>query len=284
MRLARLTSGFDSAIFVLLLAGAACLAGGGEARASMLELDRKPVQGGLIVGRTEPGTRIELDGRRVRVSDDGLFLIGFGRNAPPKARLVAVFADGSRENSNLPVARRTYKVQRIDGLPPRKVTPTEEDMVRIRKETALVKTARLRDDPRTDFRDGFQWPLKGRISGIYGSQRILNNEPRRPHVGVDIVAPTGAIVRAPADGVVTLVHDDMFFSGGTLFVDHGHGLSSSFLHLNAILVTEGARVRRGQPIAEVGATGRASGPHLHWGMNLFNRRLDPQLLVDPMNE
>ena len=127
------------------------------------------------------------------------------------------------------------------------------------------------------------WPAKGRISGVYGSQRILNGEPRRPHYGVDVAAPVGTLVHAPADGLVTLANEDMFFSGGTLILDHGHALSSSFLHLSAILVKEGQRVRQGDPIAKIGATGRATGPHLDWRMNLGRDRLDPQLLVGPMS-
>jgi murein DD-endopeptidase MepM/ murein hydrolase activator NlpD len=249
---------------------------------SALTLDGEPVQGALLVGRTDPGTSVTFNGKSVRVSDDGVFLVGFGRDAPATARLDAVFPDGSREQRELRVAQRSYDIQRIDGLPPRKVTPSEEDMVRIRKEIALVKKARNRNDSREDFLRGFQWPLKGRISGVYGSQRVLNGEPRRPHFGVDIAAPVGTLVRSPADGVVTLTHDDMFFSGGTLIIDHGHGLSSTFIHLNAVLVKEGERIRQGDVIAEVGATGRVSGPHLDWRMNLLGNRLDPQLLVGPM--
>ncbi len=252
------------------------------AQGGTLKLDREPLQGALIIGRTEPGTTVTIDGSAVRVSDDGVFLLGFGRDAPSKARLSADFPDDSRVHRDLRVAQRSYEVQRVDGLPPSKVSPSEEDMVRIRHDIALVKKARARDDPREDFLRGFEWPVKGRISGVYGSQRILNGKPRRPHFGVDVAAPVGAIVRAPADGVVTLAHGDMFFSGGTLIVDHGHGLSSSFLHLSAILVNEGDRIRQGDPIAKVGATGRVSGPHLDWRMNLFGNRLDPQLLVDPM--
>ena len=173
-------------------------------------------------------------------------------------------------------------LQRIDGLPPKKVSPSKEDMKRIRKEYAMVRDARARDDAREDFLGGFVWPVKGRISGVYGSQRILNGQPRRPHFGVDVAAPVGTLVRAPAPGIVTLTHDDMFFSGGTLIIDHGHGLSSTFIHLNAILVKEGERVSQGDPIAEVGATGRVTGPHLDWRMNLQGARLDPQLLVEPM--
>lgn len=253
------------------------------ASASTLTLDGNVTQGALVVGHADPGTRVSFDGRPVRVSDDGVFLLGFGRDAKPLARLDIVYPDGTREQRELRVARRKYNIQRIDGLPPKKVTPSKEDMVRIREEVALVKKARALDDAREDFLGGFEWPLKGRVSGVYGSQRILNDNPRRPHYGVDVAAPAGTIVRSPADGVVTLTHDDMFFSGGTLIVDHGHGLSSTFMHLNAILVEEGDRVRQGDVIAEVGATGRATGPHLHWGMNLFNTRLDPQLLVGPMD-
>lgn len=251
-------------------------------QAGTLKLDREPLQGALIIGRTEPGATVTIDGSAVRVSNDGVFLLGFGRDAPSKARLSADFPDGSRTHRDLRVVQRSYDVQRVDGLPPSKVSPSEEDMVRIRHDIALVKKARSRDDPREDFLAGFEWPVKGRISGVYGSQRILNGKPRRPHFGVDVAAPVGTIVRAPADGVVTLAHGDMFFSGGTLIVDHGHGLSSSFLHLSAILVKEGDRIRQGDPIAKVGATGRVSGPHLDWRMNLLGNRLDPQLLVAPM--
>jgi murein DD-endopeptidase MepM/ murein hydrolase activator NlpD len=251
-------------------------------QAGTLKLDREPLQGVLIIGRTVPGTTVTIDGSAVRVSDDGVFLLGFGRDAPSKARLSAKFPDGSRSHRDLRVAQRSYNVQRVDGLPPRKVSPSEQDMVRIRQDIALAKKARARNDPREDFLAGFQWPVKGRISGVYGSQRVLNGKPRRPHFGVDVAAPVGAIVRAPADGVVTLAHGDMFFSGGTLIVDHGHGLSSSFLHLSAILVKEGDRIQQGEPIAKVGATGRVSGPHLDWRMNLLGNRLDPQLLVGPM--
>ena len=230
-----------------------------------------------------PGSAVEFEGEAVRVSKDGWFLVGFGRDAPPTAQLVVVFPDGRRERQELTVERREYAIQRIDGLPPGKVTPrSDEDIARIMAEIRLTKQARAIDDPRTDFLSGFRWPIKGVISGVYGSQRILNGEPRRPHFGIDIAAPTGTRVAAPADGVVTLVHPDMFFSGGTMIVDHGHGLSSAFLHLSRILVEKGQRVAQGETIAEVGSTGRSTGPHLDWRMNLFGRRIDPALLVGPM--
>lgn len=247
-----------------------------------LELKGELVQGGLVQGRTEPFARVFFDGRRLRVSDEGVFLIGFGRDAPPKATLVVVHPDGAREAHELAVASRRYRIQRIDGLPPAQVTPGERDLARIRAEAARVKAARSRDDPRTDFLTGFVWPARGRISGVYGSQRILNGQPRRPHFGVDVAAPVGTPVRAPADGVITLADPDLYFSGGTVILDHGHGLSSSFLHLSAIHVKPGQWVRQGQPIGEIGATGRVTGAHLDWRMNLFDARIDPQLLVGPM--
>ena len=247
-----------------------------------IRLDGPRVQGGLVRGRVAPGSVVEFEGERVRVSRDGWFLIGFGRDAPPKAVLSVVFPDGRRQRYGLAVKPREYRIQRIDGLPPSKVTPSKKDLVRIRREVALVKRAREVDDLRTDFLGGFRWPVKGIISGVYGSQRILNGEPRRPHYGIDIAAPKGTKVVAPAAGVVTLVHPDMYFSGGTMIVDHGHGLSSAFLHLSRILVKKGQRVKQGQPIAEVGSTGRSTGPHLDWRINLFGRRLDAALLVGPM--
>lgn len=255
-----------------------------QTHAGTLELTGSITQGGLVVGLTEPDAKISLDGRAMRVSKEGVFLLGFGRDAAPQSHLVASFADGTTEQRTLTVQRRKYDIQRIDGLPPRKVSPNERDLKRIQAEIALVKRVRERDDPRVDFAAGFTWPAKGRISGVYGSQRILNGEPRRPHFGIDIAAPVGTTVTAPADGLVTLAHPDMFFSGGTLIVDHGHGLSSTFIHLSRILVAEGRHVKRGDPIAEIGATGRATGPHLDWRMNLFEQRLDPQLLVGPIPE
>ncbi|HHH38821.1 MAG TPA: M23 family metallopeptidase [Sedimenticola sp.] len=242
------------------------------------------VQGGLVTGRAEPGARVTLDGEPVRVSGEGVFLLAFGRDHPRQSRLRIVHPDGPVENRVLAVAPRVYRIQRIDGLPKRKVTPKQQDLERIRREVRLVKAARQRDDPRTDFLSGWMWPVTGPISGVYGSQRVLNGKPRRPHFGVDIAAPVGTPVRAPADGVVTLAHPDMFYSGATLIVDHGHHLSSSFLHLDEILVKEGERVRRGQVIARVGKSGRVTGAHLDWRMNWHKARIDPQLLVPPMEQ
>jgi murein DD-endopeptidase MepM/ murein hydrolase activator NlpD len=249
-----------------------------------LELNGPIQQGAVVVGRAPPGARILQDDREILVSTDGVFLLGFDRDAPPHSELRIVHPDGQEQQLPLNVKQRTYQVQRIDGLPPRKVTPSKSDLKRIQHDAELVREARSLIDTRTDFLRGFQWPATGRISGVYGSQRILNGKPKRPHYGVDIAGPIGTLVRSPAPGTVTLAQADMFYSGGTLIIDHGHGLSSSFLHLSRILVTEGQRVDQGELIAEIGATGRVTGAHLDWRMNLLDARVDPQLLVGPMPE
>jgi murein DD-endopeptidase MepM/ murein hydrolase activator NlpD len=225
------------------------------------------------------------DGQSIRVGAAGDFVLGFTRDAPANSTLEVRLPDGREIDRTLAVRQREYRIQRIDGLPDAKVTPrSPEDLARIRKDAAAVGKARRRDDDRLDFLTGFDWPTIGPISGVYGSQRILNGEPRRPHFGVDVAAPVGTPVRAPAPGIVTLTVPDMFFSGGTLIIDHGHRLSSSFLHLSKIHVEVGDRVEKGDLIAEVGATGRVTGAHLDWRMNLRDRRIDPQLLVPPMPE
>ena len=234
------------------------------------------------MGRTVPGTQLVLDEQVVRVSPEGAFVLGFGREASSTARLEAKFPNGEHVVRLLNVTPRKYDIQNIDGLPSQKVTPPPEALERIRQEAAQVAEARRQDLARPFFLSGFQWPVTGRITGVYGSQRILNGQPRRPHYGIDIAAPAGTPVQAPADGMVTLVHPNMYFSGGTLILDHGHGLSSSFLHLQSIHVEVGQKVKRGDRIASVGATGRVTGSHLDWRMNWFTERVDPSLLVPPM--
>jgi murein DD-endopeptidase MepM/ murein hydrolase activator NlpD len=247
-----------------------------------LSLKGEFLQGGMVVGRTAPGDGVSFDGAKLHVSEEGVFLLGFGRDDALHHQLV-VRRDGRIiEQRKIAIGKRDYHIQRIDGLPPSKVKPPKRDWARIKRESALVKKARALDDGRTDFLDGFIWPAKGTISGVYGSQRILNGEARRPHFGVDIAAPVGTPVIAPADGIVTLAYPDMFFSGGTLIIDHGLHLSSSFLHLSQILVKVGDRVKQGDLIAKIGATGRVTGPHVDWRMNLRSARIDPQLLVPPM--
>ncbi len=247
-----------------------------------LTLEGESTQGGVLIGHTVKGAKVVADGVKVGVSNEGIFLVGFGRDHSPTSHIKVTYPDGRKEQRVLKVEQRKYDIQRIDGLPKRKVTPQKLDYKRIKRESAKVKKARRLNDARTDYLSGWQWPVTGRISGVYGSQRILNGKPRRPHFGLDIAVPTGTLVRAPADGLVTLAEPDLFFSGGTLIVDHGQKFSSSFLHLSKILVKVGARVHVGDPIAEVGATGRVTGPHLDWRMNFHKHQIDPRLLVPPM--
>lgn len=249
-----------------------------------LELRGEFIQGGLLIGQTQPGARVTLDGDVVRVSDGGRFLLGFDRDAAPEAELVVIYPDGDWRHETLAIKQREYRIQRIDGLPERQVTPSEADLKRIEREAKEMAAARERAYETEELYLGsnFIWPVTGRITGIFGSQRILNGEPRRPHNGVDIAANTGTPIVAPAAGVVAFVHPDMYFNGATVILDHGHGLTSVYCHLHQIKVEPGQTIEQGQPIGEVGATGRATGPHLHWGIELFQNRIDPKLLVGAM--
>ncbi len=259
---------------LLLLAASAVAQGDG------LSFSDSPVQGALLIGTAPPGSAVSVDGDPAMVTAEGRFLLAFGRDQTEAIEVVAILPDGQRLSQVLEPAPREFNIQRIDGLPSEQVTPPDAVLERIRADAQQSRQARQRRDARDDWSQGFDWPLSGRITGVYGSQRILNGEPRNPHWGLDIAAPTGTPVQAPADGIVSLVHPDMYFSGGTLFIDHGHGLVSAFLHLHAIHVEHGQRVSRGETIAEVGATGRATGPHLDWRMNLGPIRIDPALLLD----
>jgi len=238
------------------------------------------IQGGLIFGLAAPGSRAFLDEKKVMVSPRGDFVIGFDRDETGRRTLKVASPGQADEVFTFDIQVREYQIERVDGLPPSTVTPDPEAERRIAQEAAQIAAARARLDDRSDYSKGFVWPARGRVSGVYGSQRILNGEPRRPHFGLDIAAPTGSPVYAPAPGVVTLAHPGMYLSGGTLVLDHGHGLSSTFLHLSKLLVTSGATVRQGDKIALIGATGRASGPHLDWRMNWLDRKVDPELLLD----
>jgi murein DD-endopeptidase MepM/ murein hydrolase activator NlpD len=239
-------------------------------------------QGALLTGKTEPGTRVFFAGRPVQLGPQGGFVVGLGRQAPAEVPLAWTEPDGAFHLRLLDVAQRHYGVQRINGLPGRLVNPDDAALRRIRREQERVEAARQRFSPLSAYRRGFDWPLTGPVTGVYGTRRVLNGEPRQPHYGIDIAVPTGTVIRAPAGGVVRLVAEDLYFSGGTLILDHGHGVTSSFLHLSAFLVGEGERVAKGQAIARVGASGRVTGAHLDWRVNWFDQRLDPALLAGPM--
>lgn len=248
-----------------------------------LEFNRTVQQGAILVGQVAPGASVRFADREVSVSETGYFVIGLDRDEG-KQISVSVTEPGATQAKihTFPVIQREYRLQKVDGVPQSTVTPNQEQITRSRKESAQAWAARDHDSDLQFYRAKFQWPLIGPISGVYGSQRIYNGVPKRPHYGVDVAKPTGTRVVAPAGGVVRLAHPDMFFSGGTLIIDHGHGLSSSFLHLSKILVERGQVVAAGEEVAEVGSTGRATGPHLDWRMNWFNKRVDPTVLVGPM--
>jgi len=241
-------------------------------------------QGGLWVTQVPLGTTAQLPGGKVIVTSEGILLAAVGRDFPPLAELTLRLPSGTEQHNRINVEQRRFKIQRINGLPTQQVTPPQAVLERIREEQVRVSRARAVRRTQADFQAGFRWPVEGPITGVYGSQRILNGEPRQPHYGVDVGVPTGTEVVAPAPGLVTLAEADLYFSGGTLMVDHGYGLSSTFLHLSEILVKVGDWVDQGQPIAKVGATGRVTGPHLDWRMNLENVRIDPVLVLEVLPE
>jgi len=242
------------------------------------------IQGGMLRGHTLPSATVTFADITVPVLPDGAFLLGLGRDMPRSNELTITTDETCVQQ--VAVAAREYRLQEITGVPQQTVTPSEEHLERIRTERAKVRTAKAQrlalDDGFRAVRDGFAWPVTGRISGVYGSQRIYNGTPGTPHYGVDVARPTGTPVTAPAAGRVTLAEPDLFYSGGTVILDHGYGLSSSFLHLSEVLVSVGDQLAPGDLIGAIGATGRATGPHLDWRMSWFNQRIDPQLLVPPM--
>ena len=244
-----------------------------------LQLKGEFRQGALIFGRTSPGVAVQVDARALRVAADGRFVFGLDRDAADEVTLVLTAADGVPNTLRYPVAKRSYAIQKLNGLPPKQVNPDPEMDERIARETASNRAARARDTAVDYIFQSFIWPAKGPITGVFGSQRILNGEPKQPHYGVDVAGPVGAPVIAPADGIVSLANPDMFFSGGTLYLDHGHGVSSAFLHLSKILVKPGQTVKQGDKIALIGKTGRVTGAHLDWRVNWFESRVDAALLV-----
>lgn len=257
-------------LFVIMLVSSAVNA---------VELIGEMTQGSLIRGQVPPGTTVWLDDIEIKVSEKGYFGFGFGRDAKLAYDLAWQTPNQDKQYKTLVLEKREYQTQAIEGLPQKMVTPPESVLKRIRQDSAQVAKARSLIDDSTAFMEDFIWPAEGPITGVYGSQRILNGKPKRPHFGVDVGGPVGQPVYAPASGVVTLFVPDMYYSGGTLILDHGHGISSTFLHLSKAHVQEGQWVKQGELIAEIGATGRATGPHLDWRMNWMKERIDPALLV-----
>lgn len=243
-------------------------------------------QGAMVRGQTTAGATVTMNGQSLPVTPEGAFVFAVARAYEGTVTVRATDPQGQTAALELPVVERSFDVQRIDGLPQDKVTPprSQELQDRIWREVVQIREARGQASARTDFTQAFIWPVDGIVTGVFGSQRILNGTPKSPHSGLDIAGATGTPVLAPAGGLVTLWHPDMYFTGGTLIVDHGHGITSTFIHLSDTLVAEGDIVEQGQPIAKVGATGRATGPHLHWSMNWDKVRIDPQLLLPERDE
>jgi len=242
-------------------------------------LSGNPSQGGLVIGRAGTGSRIWLNDEPLRVND-GLFCFGFGRDDTKTVRVRIVYRDGRVETRDVKPAKRDFPTQRITGLPEKFVSPPKSVAEQIERDSRAVGIARRHDTGETWFADKFGWPVVGPITGVYGSQRILNGEPRAPHYGMDIAAPEGTPIKAPVDAIVRLAAG-LYFSGYTMVLDHGHGVSTSYLHMSRMDVKQGDRVRAGEQIGLVGQTGRATGPHLCWRLNWFQTRLDVSLLAPP---
>ena len=248
--------------------------------ASAIDLKGNFTQGSFILGKTVPSSKIEIDNKKVRISTDGYFAFGLGRDRK-KDVIIKIIQNGITKTIKKKVIKRDYKIQRIDGLPPKQVTPPPEVYKRIKKDNLLIGKAREINSSLDFFKNKFIYPIdKYVITGVYGSQRVLNGKPRRPHYGIDFHAPEGTPVKAMMDGKVTLSENDMYFTGGTIIFDHGHGISTLYMHMKDIDVKVGQQVKKGQIVGTLGKSGRATGPHLDIRLNWFDVKLDPASILD----
>jgi len=243
-----------------------------------IEFKGKFLQGHFIIGITEPGTKIIIDKQKIRVSKDGYFVFGIGRDRKFDVTITKII-DGKKEKIIKKVLKRKYNIQRIDGLEESKVTPPESVYKRIKEENNRIGEARAINSDLSFFKDQFIMPVKGIISGVYGSQRILNGKPKWPHYGIDIAAKQGTNIQSSGAGVVTMAEDDLYYTGGTVIMDHGHGISTIYSHLETVIVSVGDKINQGDIIGTVGSTGRSTGPHLDFRINWFQTRLDPMSVL-----
>ena len=243
-----------------------------------IEFKGKFLQGHYIIGLTDPSSQIIIGKKEVKVSRDGYFVFGIDRDRKFDLTIIKI-KDGKKEKIIKKVLKRKYNIQRIDGLEESKVTPPESVYKRIKEENNKIGEARAINSNLPFFKDQFIMPVEGIISGVYGSQRILNGKPKWPHYGIDIAANQGALIKSSASGKVTMAENDLYYTGGTIIMDHGHGISSIYSHLENILVSVGDKINKGDIIGTVGSTGRSTGPHLDFRINWFQTRLDPMSVV-----
>ena len=243
-----------------------------------VEFKGKFIQGHYIVGVTDPSSKIIIDKKNVKVSEDGYFVFGIDRDRKFDLTITKI-NNGKKEKIIKKVLKRKYNIQRIDGLEESKVTPPESVYKRIKKENNKIGEARAINSDLPFFKNQFIMPVEGKISGVYGSQRILNGKPRWPHYGIDIAAKKGTMIKSSGSGVVTMAEDDLYYTGGTIIMDHGHGISTIYSHLETVLVSVGDKINKGDLIGTVGSTGRSTGPHLDFRVNWFQTRLDPMTII-----
>ena len=246
--------------------------------ASAIEFIGNFSQGNFILGKTEPNSKIIVNKTEVRVSSDGYFVFGIDRDRKYDL-VITKISNGKKEKIIKKILKRKYKIQRIDGLPENKVTPPESVYKRIKTENNKIGEARAINSELNFFKDKFIMPVEGIITGVYGSQRILNGKPKWPHYGIDIAAKQGTQIISSATGVVTMAEDDLYYTGGTIIMDHGHGISTIYSHLENVLVSVGDKINQGDVIGTVGSTGRSTGPHLDFRINWFQTRLDPMSVI-----
>jgi len=245
--------------------------------------DGKFVQGSFILGKTEPGSEVFIDKKKIKVTSDGFFVFGLGRDRKYDV-VITLDKDGNKQKIVKKIQKRKYNIQRVDGLEEKKVTPPEEVYERIKRENKWINDARAIESDLTFFKNKFIVPIENSIiTGVYGSQRILNGKPKWPHYGLDFAADEGTKIKAMLNGTVTLAEPDLFYTGGTLIFDHGHGISTLYMHMEKILVKKDQKVKQGDIIGTVGSTGRATGAHLDVRLNWFDVRLDPATVLDIRN-
>jgi len=244
-----------------------------------IQFTGKFVQGHFILGQTESGSQIFIGKKKIKVSKDGYFVFGIDRDRKFDI-LITKINNGKKEKITKKVFKRKYKIQKIDGLPENKVTPPESVYKRIKKENNAIGEARAINSDLNYFKNKFIMPVEGIITGVYGSQRILNGKPKWPHYGIDIAAEQGTHIKSSGNGIVTMAEDNLYYTGGTIIMDHGHGISTIYSHLENVLVSVGDKINQGDIIGTVGSTGRSTGPHLDFRINWFQTRLDPMTVIN----